>query len=70
VSLRLAYLAVFRVFGWLAPLARSDRAKDAEVLILRHEVAVLVGAETWSTWADSLVMLGFAGVLKQSLWRS
>ena len=29
VSLRFAYLAVLRVFGWLALLARSDRAKDA-----------------------------------------
>jgi hypothetical protein len=41
VSLRFAYLAVLRVLGWLAPLARSDRAKDAEILILRHQVAVL-----------------------------
>src|SRR5271166_5946703 len=31
MSLRLAYLAVLRVFGWLALLARSDRAKDAEI---------------------------------------
>ena len=41
VSLRFAYLAVLRVFGWLALLARSDRAEDAEILILRHQVAVL-----------------------------
>ena len=26
--------------GWLALRARSDRAKDAEILILRHQVAV------------------------------
>ena len=32
---------MLRVFGWLALLARSDRAKDAEILILRHQVAVL-----------------------------
>jgi hypothetical protein len=36
-----AYLVVLRVFGWLALLARSDRAKDAEILILRHQVVVL-----------------------------
>jgi len=34
--LRLAYLAVLRVFGWLALLARSDCAKDAEILLLRQ----------------------------------
>jgi hypothetical protein len=32
---------MLRVFGWLALLARSDRAMDAEILILRHQVAVL-----------------------------
>jgi putative transposase len=32
---------VVRVFGWLVFLARSDAAKDAEILILWHEVAVL-----------------------------
>jgi putative transposase len=41
VTLRFAYLAVLRVFSWLALLARSDRAKDVEILILRHQVAVL-----------------------------
>ena len=30
-----------RVPGWLALLARSDAAKDAEILVLRHEIAVL-----------------------------
>ena len=39
--MRFACLAVLHVFGWLALLARSDRAKDAEILILRHQVAVL-----------------------------
>ncbi len=39
--MRFAYLAVLRVLGWLALLARSDRAKDAEIRILRHQVAVL-----------------------------
>jgi hypothetical protein len=40
MTLRFAYLSMLRVFGWLALLARSDRAEDAEILILRHQVAV------------------------------
>jgi hypothetical protein len=30
-----------RVLNWLALLARSEAAKDVEILMLRHEVAVL-----------------------------
>jgi putative transposase len=29
------------MLGWLALLARSDVAKDAEILVLRHQIAVL-----------------------------
>jgi hypothetical protein len=57
VTLRLAYLVVLRVFGWLALLTRSDRAKDAEILILRHQVAVLqrqAGTPKLS-WADRAI---------------
>src|SRR5690349_21732226 len=32
---------MLRVLGWLALLARSDAAKDAETLVLRHEIAAL-----------------------------
>jgi hypothetical protein len=56
--MRFAYLAVLRVFGWLALLARSDRAKDAEILILRHQVAVLQqhAKVPRLSWADRAVL--------------
>ena len=41
MALRLLYLIVTRVFGWLALLGRGQASKDAEIMVLRHEVAVL-----------------------------
>jgi putative transposase len=37
----MVYLGLVRVPGWLALLARTDAAKNAEIVVLRHEVAVL-----------------------------
>jgi len=68
MSMRFAYLAVLRMFGWLALLSRSDRAKDAEILILRHQVAVLqrqVKAPRLS-WADRAVMAALARLVPRS----
>jgi putative transposase len=41
VLFRLLYLTTIRLFGWLGLLARIAAAKNVEILILRHEVAVL-----------------------------
>jgi putative transposase len=65
MPLRFAYLAVLRVFGWLVLLARSDRAKDAEILILRHQVAVLQRQVMTPRlpWADRAVLAALARLL-------
>jgi putative transposase len=41
MPLRLLYLMFARTCSWLIPLSRSAASKDAELLILGHEVAVL-----------------------------
>ncbi len=39
--MRLAYLTVANTFAVLGLLFASDRDKDTEILVLRHQVAVL-----------------------------
>ena len=41
LSLRLLYLVFRRTTEWLALLARGGGAKDVEILVLRHENAIL-----------------------------
>ena len=67
--LRLAYLAVLRVLaGSLCSPAPTDRAKDAEILILRHQVAVLQHQVKTPRlyWADRAVLAALARVLPRS----
>ena len=65
MALGLVYLMLVRVLSWLALLARSDTAKDAEILTLRHEVAVLrrTNARPTLTWRDRAVLSALGRLL-------
>jgi putative transposase len=41
VSLRVLYLIMIRVLGWLLLPGRGQAPKDAEIMVLRHEATAL-----------------------------
>jgi putative transposase len=68
MALTLVYLILRQQLGWLAVLARDDAAKTAEILLLRHENAILrrqvKRPQRW--WADRAVITALAGLLPKT----
>ncbi len=64
VSLRLLYLILDRLLSWLLLLGRTSSSKNIELLVLRHEVAVLrrTNPRPRLDWADRAM---FAALIRR-----
>ena len=69
LSLRLLYLIMIRVFGWLLLRGRGQASNDAQIMMVRHEVAVLRRQVTRPKldWADRAVLGALARLLPAGL---
>jgi putative transposase len=69
VSVCLVYRLSVQVLSWLALFSRSSASKDAEILALRHEVAVLRRNHPRPrlSWPDRAVLAALARMLPKVL---
>jgi len=69
VQVRLIYRFSVAVLSWLALLARSPASKNAEILVLRQEVAVLrrLNPKPRLEWTDRAVLAALSRMLPKGL---
>jgi hypothetical protein len=69
VSLRLLYLIFQRVLGLILLMGRSASTKDVELLVLRHEIAVLrrTNPRPRQDWADRAIFAALVRRLPRAL---
>jgi hypothetical protein len=70
VALRLVYLVFSQLMQWMVLMARDSATRDVELLVLRHEVAVLRRQVSRPRMdrADRAVLAGLARLLPRRLW--
>ena len=69
MCLRFVFLLSTRVTTWLRPSWRDEAWKIAEILILRHQLAVLQRHQTRRpnlTWADRALLVALLGVIPKA----
>ncbi|MDQ3764995.1 MAG: integrase catalytic region [Actinomycetota bacterium] len=68
MTVQLLYLIFRQLMAWLGLLARSSRSKNAEILMLRHEVAMLRRQvrRPRMSWADRAVFAALTRLLSQA----
>ncbi|MBO3682298.1 helix-turn-helix domain-containing protein, partial [Streptomyces sp. NEAU-YJ-81] len=69
MSSRLLYLVITRLLSWFVLLERSSPSKDVELLVLRHEVAVLRrgNPKPRPDWADRALLAAPVRLLPRKL---
>src|SRR5271156_1203205 len=69
MCLRFAFLLIMRVVSWLRLSKREDTWKTAEILILRHQLAVLQRRQPRRphlTWADRALLAALLSVIPKA----
>jgi hypothetical protein len=69
MALRLLYFMLCRVLGWLMLLRSTSAAKDVEILVLRHENAVLrrQNPKPRLDWTDRAMLAALIRLLPRTL---